>query len=49
LKTVTARAIAIQPQYASRLPAVNLNVVAQTMDQAPGEGFDLVVATNVLV
>jgi len=49
LKTVTARAIAIQPQYASRLSAVNLNVVAQTMDQAPGEGFDLVVATNVLV
>jgi len=46
---VTARAIAIQPQYASRLSAVNLNVVAQTMDQAPGEGFDLVVATNVLV
>ena len=49
LKTVTARAIAIPPQYASRLSGVNLDVVAQTLDQGPGEGFDLVVATNVLV
>jgi len=49
LKTVTARAIAIPPQYATRLSGVNLDVVAQTLDQGPGEGFDLVVATNVLV
>jgi hypothetical protein len=48
-RDVVARAVAIQPRYAARIAAADLDVVAQTMDIAPGAGFDLVVATNVLV
>jgi hypothetical protein len=49
LGSVTLRAVAIDSRYAARLEAVNLNIVAQTLDPAPQAGFDLVVATNVLV
>ncbi len=49
LVSVTLRAVAIEPRYASRFAALDLNVVSQTLDPAPGAGFDLVVATNVLV
>ncbi len=40
------RAVAVQPKYASRIEALDLNVVGQVVD---GEEFDLVVATNILV
>jgi hypothetical protein len=46
---VAARAVAIQPRYAARMTAGDLDIVAQTMDVEPGAGFDLVVATNILV
>jgi hypothetical protein len=46
---VTLRAVAIAPKYASRLAPLDLDIVAQTADLTKGEGFDLVVATNVLV
>lgn len=46
---VVLRAVAIRPRYAARVEARDLDIVAQTLDLAPGDGFDLVVATNVLV
>jgi len=46
---VTVRAVAIRPRYASQLRGFDMNVVTQTMDVPAGQGFDLVVATNVLV
>jgi len=49
LGSVTLRAVAIDPRYAARLEAVNLDIVAETLDPAPQAGFDLVIATNVLV
>lgn len=49
LSGVVSRAVAIRPQVAARVRAVDLDVVAQTLDSQPGDGFDLVVATNVLV
>src|SRR5258708_7480934 len=44
-----ARAVAIQPRYAARVEAADLDVVAETVDVPHGAGFDLVVATNILV
>jgi len=55
LSGVLARAVAIRPLYAAHIRAYNANVVAQTLEQPPGinrpldKGFDLIVATNVLV
>jgi hypothetical protein len=49
LSGVVSRAVAIRPRYAAQVRAVDLDVVAQTLDPQPGTGFDLVVATNVLV
>ena len=46
---VVVRAVAIRPQYVTNLQAYNANIVAQTLDFPPGQGFDLIVATNVLV
>ena len=46
---VVARAVAIRPQFASRMKAYDANIVAQTLDYAPGQGFELMIATNVLV
>lgn len=46
---VTLRAVSIAPKYASRVAPVDLNVVTQTVDLPAGEGFDLMIATNVLV
>jgi hypothetical protein len=40
------RAVAVDPKIASLIEPVDLNVVAQVMD---GGGFDLVIATNILV
>lgn len=45
-KGVIVRAVAVQPRYASRVSARDLNVVGQVVD---GEKFDLVVATNILI
>lgn len=49
LPSVKLRAVAITPDRAARLVPIDLNIVAQTADFAAGEGFDLVIATNVLV
>jgi len=46
---VTVRAVAIRPRYAAQMRGFDMNVVTQTMDFPEGQGFDLVVATNVLV
>lgn len=49
LGDVAVRAVAIHPQFAAHLEVYNANIVAETLDFKPGEGFDLMVATNVLV
>ena len=49
LRRVAVRAVAIGPQFARHLEVYNLNIVAETLDFASGQGFDLMVATNVLV
>ncbi len=46
---VTIRAVAVRPRYAAQVRGFDMNVVTQTMDVPEGQGFDLVVATNVLV
>ncbi len=46
---VTLRAVAIAPRFASRITPLDLNIVAQQMYIEEGQGFDLVVATNILV
>ena len=46
---VVVRAVVIQPQFAAHLQVYNANIVAETLDFPPGKGFDLMVATNVLV
>lgn len=46
---VVARAVVIRPQYAAQMKAYDVNIVAQTLDFPAGQGFDLVIATNVLV
>jgi len=46
---VTMRAVAIRPRYAAQMRGFDMNVVTQTIDVPEGQGFDLVVATNVLV
>jgi hypothetical protein len=45
-KGLNVRAVAIRPKCVSQIEPLNLNVVAQVAD---GTGFDLVVATNILV
>jgi hypothetical protein len=49
LPSVKLKAVAISADRGARITALDLNVVAQTVDFADGEGFDLVVATNILV
>lgn len=46
---VVARAVVIRPQYAAEMKAYDVNIVAQALDFPAGQGFDLMVATNVLV
>src|SRR5205823_4993214 len=46
LSGVVARAVALRPQFASRMKAYDANIVAQTLDYAPGQGFELMIATN---
>ena len=43
------RAVAIRSKFAAQMRGFDMNVVTQTMDLPEGQGFDLVVATNVLV
>jgi len=49
LVKTTTRAVKIRPAVAARMKTADLNIVAQTMDLEEGAGFDLIVATNVLV
>ena len=49
LPSLESRAVSIGPEYAARMMPIDLNIVAQTIDASDGEGFDLVVATNILV
>jgi hypothetical protein len=46
---VTLRAVSIAPKYALRVAPLDLDIVAQTVDLAEAQPFDLIVATNVLV
>jgi len=46
---ILSRAVSIPPRYATHFSAVNLDIVAQTLDPPAGAGFDLVIATNILV
>lgn len=46
VRHVEMRAVAFAPAWENRVRPVNLDIVAQTM---PGAGFDLIVATNILV
>ncbi len=46
---VAVRAVAIRGQFAARIQVYDANIVAETLDFPPGQGFDLIVATNVLV
>jgi hypothetical protein len=43
------RAVRVKPEVAASVRPVDLNVVYQRLDLPPGERFDLVVATNILV
>jgi len=49
ISNVTMRAVTIRPRYAAQMRSFDMNVVTQTLDFLEGQGFDLVVATNVLV
>ena len=49
VRDVTMRAVAIRPGFATHMRGFDMNVVTQTMDVPEEQGFDLVVATNVLV
>jgi len=49
LPGIESRAVAIRAEYAASLTALDLNIVTQTSDLPEGQGFDLVVATNILV
>jgi hypothetical protein len=46
---VTLRAVAVAPRFAARVTPLDVNIVAQQMNLEPGRGFDLVIATNILV
>lgn len=46
---LAARAVAIRPSIAAHVQALDANIVTQTLELPTGQGFDLVIATNVLV
>ena len=46
---VTLRAVAIAPRFAAHVTPLDVNIVAQQMNMQQGRGFDLVIATNILV
>jgi hypothetical protein len=43
---IELRAVAVKPQIAARIIVDDVNIVTQTLETIPGQGFDLVVATN---
>jgi SAM-dependent methyltransferase len=49
LKGVEVRAVAIRPKVAAQMAGQDLDMVAQQFAVPPGEGFDLVIATNVFL
>ncbi|HEY6126782.1 MAG TPA: class I SAM-dependent methyltransferase [Candidatus Acidoferrum sp.] len=49
LTGVTLRAVSIAPRFASRITPLDANVVTQRVALPPARGFDLVIATNILV
>ncbi len=49
LKGVEVRAVAIYPKFGRHVSGQDLNMVAQRLDPRPGEGFDLIIASNVFV
>lgn len=49
LAGVELRAVAISPDRAAHISPLDLNIVTQTADFPEGRGFDLVIATNILV
>ena len=49
LPGVESRAVASRAEYAASMTPMDLNVEAHTVDLPEGGGFDLVVATNILV
>lgn len=49
LSGVEVRAVVIRPEFAAHVRIFDANIVAQTLDLQPGQGFDLLIATNVLV
>ena len=49
LGQVALRAVAVASRNAAHIEPIDLNIVAETIDLAEGQGFDLVIATNVLV
>jgi hypothetical protein len=46
---VTLRAVAIATRFAARVTPLDVNIVAQQLNLEKGSGFDLVIATNILV
>jgi hypothetical protein len=48
LNHVNVRAIAVKPQAGAHISVNDLDVVAQTVDAAPGQAFDIVVGLNSL-
>jgi len=48
-REIAVRAVTIRPEYLMRMDAVDLDIVSQTLDTEPGKGYDIVVATNILV
>jgi len=45
---VNMRAVAVKPQAGARISVNDLDIVAQSVETAPGQGFDIVVALNAL-
>ena len=43
---VELRAVAVKPAIVARVSVEDLDIVTQTLDPGPGQGFDLVIATN---
>jgi SAM-dependent methyltransferase len=46
---VKTRAVRVRPEVVARIEADDVNIVLQRPSLAPGEEFDLVIATNILV
>lgn len=48
VRHVNMRAVAVKPQAGARISVNDLDIVAQSVETAPGQGFDVVVALNAL-